>query len=118
MIPVVTLGMTYNRGINPAIVRVVPDGPDMTDRNPAFRPENITSSTRKMVDIELDRLGGFQVGAKKVHVVYEVVQAGNNGLVYIRETLSRKVSNQLVVAQCIRVRSGAADALTHRSSTN
>ena len=88
VIPGIAQRMTSDGSIDPAIVRIIPNRPDMAGSYPAFMPINISSPAGEMIDVEFDGLRDFHVRSKKVHIIDEMVERGHERLVDIRNALA------------------------------
>ena len=88
VIPGIAQRMTSDGSIDPAIVRIIPNRPDMAGSYPAFMPINISSPAGEMIDVEFDGLRNFHVRSKKIHVINKMVKRGHKGLIDIRNALA------------------------------
>ena len=84
-------------GGRPLLIDVVPDIPLMAASDPAFVSPDEPLPVEELVEIELQGLGQLQVGSVEVHVVGKVVEGRNQGVICVRQTLRRKVSDQVIV---------------------
>jgi hypothetical protein len=54
-------------------------------------------ATDELIDIEFNRLGCGQIGYIEVNIVGEIMQIGNDRVVWIRHSLGRKISDEMVI---------------------
>ncbi len=87
MIPRIVDGVTWDAGLDPMGIHVVPDVPFMASGNAAFMSPDMTLAAEKLIDVEFQRLRHRQVVAKEVDVVNEVVHVWHNHLVVIGNSL-------------------------------
>src|SRR5256885_6654033 len=100
--------MARNSRRHPLRIFVVPNGPLVPIRNPAFMPKDETHSAKELVDIKLERLCQPQVVAIEIDVVREVVDRRNQAAFAVHSSLRRERPDEVVVPQSVRIRSTAA----------
>src|SRR5712691_7351259 len=88
---------------NPFLTWIVPDVPLVSSNNPAFVAPNERLAIDELIDIELQRLGGADIGSKKIDVIGKVVDVGNNCVTSIGKTLRGKITDQVIVPERVGV---------------
>jgi hypothetical protein len=104
---------SYSRGM-PLLSGVVPNIPLVATRDSAFVTPNIGLAVHKLIDIELNRLRGANVIAKKINVVYKVVRLGVDAIVAIGQPSRRELPDQVVIPKYVGECRLAADIELHR----
>src|SRR6266404_2401610 len=105
--------MASHSGGTPLLTGVVPNVPFVSARDSAFVPPNIRFAIHKLIDIELKRLRGADVIAKKIYVIDKVVRLGVDAIVAVRHPSRREVPDQVIIPKCVRERCLATDIEPH-----
>src|SRR5579872_2218232 len=88
---------------NPSLVQVVPNVPLISSGDPAFVSPDVPQVVEELVDIELHRLRQPQVASPKINIVSEVVQCRNQRVILVRQTLRRKIADEVIVPQSVAI---------------
>src|ERR1700686_1765103 len=97
---------------------VVPNIPHLRTFNPALGPPSESHAVKKLVDIKLQSLRHIEGAEVEIHVVGEVVKGRYEGMARVGKPLRRKVADQVVVPEDIRIRLGSADVELRRVARN
>ena len=81
MVPGIGKGVARYASRVPCLTGIIPDVPLIATRYPAFMPPNVGIAINKLVDIELQRLGGAKIIGVKIDIVGEIVDVGDNRVV-------------------------------------
>src|SRR5215813_9325688 len=93
----------------PFLSDVVPDVPLIAASDTAFMSPDVRIPVDELVDVELESLRLADVLGIEVDVVGEVVQAGNQGFVCVGKPLRRKIANEVIVPEGVRINGGSAN---------
>src|SRR5258706_6861101 len=118
VIPGVVVWVAGNAGGNPFRVNVVPNLPLVPVSDETLVAPDEAHAVKELVDVELQRLGGSEVRAVKVHVVSEVLVRIHLVMIGIGHALRGEIADQVIVKQGVTVSGGPADVVFGRLSTH
>src|ERR1700691_2728437 len=102
--------MTFNPGGNPLPCIIVPDVPLVPSGDAALVPPDKSHAIEKLVQIELNGLGRWQIRSVKIYVVSKVVERGHQRVIGVGHPLRREIADQVIIEQHVPVRTGSAEA--------
>src|SRR6266481_3243003 len=117
MVPRIVHRIAGHTRRNPFLTWIVPDVPFVSSHNPAFMSPDERLAIDELIDIELQRLGGTDIGRIERNVVSKVVHVGNNRAIGIGKTLRGKITDQVIVPERVGVESLSANVHTRGVST-
>lgn len=97
VIPGIAIGIARYSSRKPRLILIVPDVPFVPARDATFMSPDKRLATDELIDIEFNRLGCGQIGYIEVNIVGEIMQIGNDRVVWIRHSLGRKISDEMVI---------------------
>ena len=110
MVPSIANRVARNSTFDPVHINVVPGVPFMTAGNTALMSPNERLAIEKLIDIEFQGLGDFQVGAVEVDVIRKIMEVGDRLFI-------GQVFGELHIPENIGERQGTADIEPHGATT-
>ena len=99
------------------LVDVVPDVPLVSTCNPALVTPDKPFGSNELVDVEFQCLRQGNVLCKEVYFVHKIVQFGNEGVVAVRHSLRRKISDDVIVPKYVAKVDRATDVMPGGTAT-
>ena len=113
MVPLIVQRFARHSGGMPFLSGIVPRVPFIPAGDAALVSPNIRMAVHELIDVELKGLCGADVTGEEINVIDKIVRAGVDAVIGIPHILRRKLSDEVVIPEYVRICGFAADGELH-----